>query len=320
MFTTEQQERVEQRRVPLERLHHVVLLRGGGVRRHRRRCARPKELSINKIGHAMHDLDPVFERFTLHARAGRGRRRPRAAPTRSRCRACTSSSSRGIGGEVGCHQDATFLYTDPMTVTGFWFAIEDATLENGCLWAAPGGHRRAAAPGVQARRRLTDDDGTEFEQLDATPLPDRRLTTWCRCRCRPARWSCCTVCSRTGAAPTARRSAATPTRVHCIAAAADYPDVELAAAPGRHAAARVSDSVAAMTMTDELIRAGAEGAAARPPRRRVRPATVVELAEEYGYNEPADHRRRRARRRGSTAAPSATTSCSTSRRSPTPSA
>ena len=46
-----------------------------------------------------------------------------------------------IGGEVGCHQDATFLYTDPITVTGFWFALEDATLENGCLWAAPGGHR-----------------------------------------------------------------------------------------------------------------------------------------------------------------------------------
>ena len=46
-----------------------------------------------------------------------------------------------IGGEVGCHQDSTFLYTDPMTVTGFWFAIEDATLQNGCLWAKPGGHR-----------------------------------------------------------------------------------------------------------------------------------------------------------------------------------
>jgi len=46
-----------------------------------------------------------------------------------------------IGGEVGCHQDATFLYTDPVTVVGFWFAIEDATLGNGCLWAAPGGHR-----------------------------------------------------------------------------------------------------------------------------------------------------------------------------------
>ena len=57
-----------------------------------------------------------------------------------------------IGGEVGCHQDATFLYTDPITVTGFWFAIEDATLENGCL---VGGARRPpgpAAPTLQARR------------------------------------------------------------------------------------------------------------------------------------------------------------------------
>ena len=46
-----------------------------------------------------------------------------------------------IGGEVGCHQDATFLYTDPMSCVGFWFALEDATLENGCLWAEPGGHQ-----------------------------------------------------------------------------------------------------------------------------------------------------------------------------------
>ena len=46
-----------------------------------------------------------------------------------------------IGGEVTCHQDATFLYTEPMTVTGLWFALEDATLENGCLWAIPGGHK-----------------------------------------------------------------------------------------------------------------------------------------------------------------------------------
>src|SRR6202030_4105401 len=29
---------------------------------------RPKALSINKIGHAMHDLDPVFERFSRDRR------------------------------------------------------------------------------------------------------------------------------------------------------------------------------------------------------------------------------------------------------------
>ena len=63
-----------------------------------------------------------------------------------------------IGGEVGCHQDATFLYTEPLSVVGFWFAIEDATLENGCLWVQPGGHRgplrqRFERAGTTERRR-----------------------------------------------------------------------------------------------------------------------------------------------------------------------
>ena len=73
-----------------------------------------------------------------------------------------------IGGEVGCHQDATFLWTDPVTVTGFWFALEDATLENGCLWARPGGHRTSLR---RIYRRL-GDVGAEFVQLDDTPLPN----------------------------------------------------------------------------------------------------------------------------------------------------
>ena len=57
-----------------------------------------------------------------------------------------------------------------MTVTGFWFAIEDATLQNGCLWAKPGGHRTALRK-VFKRAGDTDDDGTLFEELDTTPLP-----------------------------------------------------------------------------------------------------------------------------------------------------
>ena len=70
-----------------------------------------------------------------------------------------------IGGEVVAHQDATFLYTDPITVMGFWFALEDATVENGCLEVLPGGHRlglsklfrRAEAGGVRL-----DDVGAAF--------------------------------------------------------------------------------------------------------------------------------------------------------------
>ncbi|XP_067868414.1 phytanoyl-CoA dioxygenase domain-containing protein 1 isoform X2 [Heterodontus francisci] len=47
----------------------------------------------------------------------------------------------GIGGEVTPHQDASFLYTEPLgCIVGFWIALEDATKENGCLWFIPGSH------------------------------------------------------------------------------------------------------------------------------------------------------------------------------------
>ena len=130
----------------------------------------PKELSINKIGHAMHDLDPVFERFTYTPQLAEiaddvGLDDPLVLQS------MYIFKQPSIGGEVGCHQDATFLYTDPITVTGFWFALEDATLENGCLWAAPGGHRGGLRQLFKRTGAMTDDDGTVFETLDDTPLP-----------------------------------------------------------------------------------------------------------------------------------------------------
>src|SRR3546814_16909594 len=71
-----------------------------------------------------------------------------------------------IGGEVGCHQDATFLYTDPLSVVGLWFALEDATLENGCLWALPGAHK-----GPLRERWRRKDGALAMERLDDTPWP-----------------------------------------------------------------------------------------------------------------------------------------------------
>jgi phytanoyl-CoA hydroxylase len=127
-----------------------------------------KALSINKIGHAMHDLDPVFESFSYTPElAAVASDIGMAAPLA--IQSMYIFKQPHIGGEVGCHQDATFLYTEPLTVTGFWFAIEDATVENGCLWAQPGGHR---GPLRQRFERVgTDDDGTTFVALDDTPLP-----------------------------------------------------------------------------------------------------------------------------------------------------
>jgi phytanoyl-CoA hydroxylase len=64
----------------------------------------------------------------------------------------------GIGGEVRWHQDATYFDTDPISVTTFWFALEDATLDNGCMWAEPGGHR-----GPMRERFLRNGDELRME-------------------------------------------------------------------------------------------------------------------------------------------------------------
>jgi phytanoyl-CoA hydroxylase len=70
----------------------------------------------------------------------------------------TCSTSR-VAGEVVPHQDSTFLYTDPPTCVGAWFALEDATLQNGCLWIQPGSHTR----GVARRMKLTAERVIAFE-------------------------------------------------------------------------------------------------------------------------------------------------------------
>ena len=44
---------------------------------------------------------------------------------------------------VTCHQDGSFLLTEPVgaALAGLWIALEDATEENGCLWFMPGSHK-----------------------------------------------------------------------------------------------------------------------------------------------------------------------------------
>jgi len=39
------------------------------------------------------------------------------------------------------HQDEVFIPTRDRSLVGAWVAIDDATVENGCLWVLPGSHR-----------------------------------------------------------------------------------------------------------------------------------------------------------------------------------
>ncbi len=128
-----------------------------------------KEKSINKIGHALHDLDPIFERFSRSEKI-----KDIATAIEMKNPLLLQSmyifKQPNIGGEVTCHQDSTFLYTDPIDILGLWLALEDATTENGCLWAIPGAHRS----GLKSRWKRSPE-GMKFDVFDATPWPEDQL-------------------------------------------------------------------------------------------------------------------------------------------------
>jgi len=133
------------------------------------RLRQSKALSINKIGHALHDLDPLFDRFSrTQALAELADDLGLVDP--QLWQSMLIFKQPGIGGEVGWHQDASFFDTAPTTVTGFWFALEDASIDNGCLWVAPGGHH-----GPLRERYVREGDRLRMEPLDATPWPTQAL-------------------------------------------------------------------------------------------------------------------------------------------------
>lgn len=129
---------------------------------------RPLDQAINKVGHAMHDLDPVFNTFSRQPKLGAlaeglGLHDPRLAQS------MYIFKQPEIGGEVKCHQDGSYIRTEPNTCLGLWIALEDATEENGCLWGIPGGHK---GPNRPRSLFVREGDGTQTIVLDDQPFDE----------------------------------------------------------------------------------------------------------------------------------------------------
>ncbi|MBA3529942.1 MAG: phytanoyl-CoA dioxygenase family protein [Propionibacteriaceae bacterium] len=72
------------------------------------------------------------------------------------------------------HQDEFFIPTRDRSLTAVWIALDDATIENGCLWVLPGSHQR----GVIYPAREQDDprfdcttEAYDFPYSDADSVP-----------------------------------------------------------------------------------------------------------------------------------------------------
>lgn len=128
-----------------------------------------KEHSLNKMGHAMHDLDPVFDKFSRTPELAEATRRIGLADPLV-LQSMYIFKPPNIGGEVVCHQDSTYIYTEPESCAGFWFALEDATLENGCMQFIPGGHKLP----LKKRNYRKADGKLTTETLDDSPWPEEK--------------------------------------------------------------------------------------------------------------------------------------------------
>ena len=128
---------------------------------------KPARLAINKIGHAMHDLNPVFTHFCRQPLFA-GLMKDIGYSEPSLWQTMYIFKQPRIGGEVRWHQDASYLISESPGVVGLWIAIEDAHRDNGCLWVQPGGHRSAL-------REIYEVDWDKREgrlsTLDQTPWP-----------------------------------------------------------------------------------------------------------------------------------------------------
>ena len=129
--------------------------------------SKPKEKAINKIGHYLHEHSPPFRSVSLSEQNGAiarslGFRSPQCLQSMVICK------QPEIGGAVPPHQDSCFLYTKPPSAVGWWYALEDCTVSNGCLSFAPGSHRRSP---IKKRFVRLDKGGTGFEEVHEARWP-----------------------------------------------------------------------------------------------------------------------------------------------------
>lgn len=89
-----------------------------------------------KISHALHRLEPIIQNFIKSSNIIRltqslALKQPKIVQSMLHFKPPQSSSS------VDWHQDATYISTTPHSTLGLWIALEDATIDNGCLRVIP---------------------------------------------------------------------------------------------------------------------------------------------------------------------------------------
>ncbi|KAI9595895.1 hypothetical protein BDF19DRAFT_440490 [Syncephalis fuscata] len=113
-----------------------------------------KNCAINKIGHALHVLDPVFKQLTFN-------------PVIKK-----AATTLGLVDPLVV-QSMAILKLQPPSALGFWIPLEDCTVDNGCLYFIPGSHKEYP---ITTRLVRNSKGGVEVltENTTAPPIDDSR--------------------------------------------------------------------------------------------------------------------------------------------------
>ena len=129
-----------------------------------------KSLSINKIGHALHHLVPEFKVFS-HSNIIRDIALDLGLAKPQIHQSMYIFKQPKIGGVIRWHQDASYFFSTPLSVVTFWLAVEDATLQNGCLQVQSGGTVNPQENPLREQFLRFPDDNTELKTLHDMPWP-----------------------------------------------------------------------------------------------------------------------------------------------------
>jgi phytanoyl-CoA hydroxylase len=82
----------------------------------------------------------------------------------------------GLQGQAW-HQDERYIPTRDRSLVGAWIALDDATIENGCLWVIPGSHRHGYLHPTRDHGRPDEFDPSDeaygFDDSAAVPVEVR---------------------------------------------------------------------------------------------------------------------------------------------------
>ena len=89
--------------------------------------------------HQPHHISPVMREYLAHPAVSRALARL-VAPDVKCMQSMLFIKPPGFPGQAW-HQDEVYIPTRDRSLTGAWYALDDATVENGCMWVLPGSHR-----------------------------------------------------------------------------------------------------------------------------------------------------------------------------------